>query len=242
MSSVTVPAAGTVGTAIAVDWTASDAEPSWGLAQVELYDEALHDTTFAKADTDSIPGASGRFMFVPARGVGRYEGDTVAVDQAGHTEDAPSMADAMIDAALRTLTQEGGVGGVVPPTLALTLSSPAAFGAFTPGVERTYEASTIATVTSTAGDASLSVADPSTVATGHLVNGMFALPRALTARAGSGGAFAPVTASTTLLDYRGPVSNDAVTVTFQQTIGTTDALRTGSYAKTLLFTLATSSP
>ena len=242
VSSATAPAAGTVGTAIAVDWTASDAEPSWGLAQVELYVKGPHDTTFAKADTDSIPGASGRFMFVPARGVGRYELYTVAVDQAGHTEDAPSTADAMIDVGPRTLTQEGGVGGVVPPTLALTLSSPAAFGAFTPGVERTYEASTIATVTSTAGDASLSVADPSTVATGHLVNGMFALPRALTARAGSGGAFAPVTASTTLLDYRGPVSNDAVTVTFQQTIGTTDALRTGSYAKTLLFTLATSSP
>ena len=124
VSSATAPAAGTVGTAIAVDWTASDAEPSWGLERVELYVKGPHDTTFAKSDTDSMPGTSGRFMFVPARGVGRYELYTVAVDQAGHAEDAPSTADAMIDVGPRTVTQEGGVGGVVPPTLALALGAP----------------------------------------------------------------------------------------------------------------------
>ena len=36
-----------------------------------------------------------------------------------------------------------------------------------------------------------------------------------------------------------PVSNDAVTVTFKQAIGANDALRTGTYAKTLTFTLST---
>ena len=36
---------------------------------------------------------------------------------------------------------------------------------------------------STAGDATLCVVDPSTVATGRLVNGSFALPQALRARA-----------------------------------------------------------
>ena len=35
---------------------------------------------------------------------------------------------------------------------------------------------------STAGDATLSVADPSTANTGHLVNGTFALPQPLQAR------------------------------------------------------------
>ena len=34
----------------------------------------------------------------------------------------------------------GGVGGTVPATLSLTLGAPATFGAFTPGVARTYEA------------------------------------------------------------------------------------------------------
>ena len=48
---------------------------------------------------------------------------------------------------------------VVPATLSLALGAPASFGAFTPGVERTYEASTTATVTSSAGDAALSVSD-----------------------------------------------------------------------------------
>ena len=49
---------------------------------------------------------------------------------------------------------------------------------------------------STAGDAALSVADPSATATGHLVNGSFSLPQALRPRrrapAATGAAFAPV--------------------------------------------------
>ena len=52
-------------------------------------------------------------------------------------------------------------GGTVPATLSLTLGTPASFGAFTPGVAKDYTASTTATVISTAGDATLSVADPS---------------------------------------------------------------------------------
>ena len=114
---------------------------------------------------------------------------------------------------------------------------------------RTYEASTTANVISTAGDATLSVADPSSNATGRLVNGTFSLPTPVAVKAasagGTGGAFAPVGGSanpTTVLSYGGPVSNDAVTVSFQQAIGSTDALRTGSYSKTLTFTLSTTTP
>ena len=71
---------------------------------------------------------------------------------------------------------DGSAGGTVPATLALTLGAPATFGAFTPGVDKDYTASTTANVISTAGDATLSVADPSATATGHLVNGAFSLP------------------------------------------------------------------
>src|SRR4051794_33685757 len=39
----------------------------------------------------------------------------------------------------------------VPPTLSLTLAPTAAFGSFTPGVDKEYTASTTATVTSTGG-------------------------------------------------------------------------------------------
>ena len=45
-----------------------------------------------------------------------------------------------------------------------------------------------------------------------------------------------------LLTWSAPVSNDAVTLEFQQSIGMTDALRTGSYTKTLTFTLSTTTP
>ena len=141
------------------------------------------------------------------------------------------------------------VGGTVPATLSLSLGTPAAFGAFTPGVTKDYTAATSATVVSTAGDGTLSVSDPSSVATGHLVNGTFALPQPLqasaTSPAGNGGAFAPVGGSanpTTLLSYAGPVSNDPVSIAFKQHIDATDALRTGAYSKTLTFTLSTTNP
>ncbi len=123
----------------------------------------------------------------------------------------------------------GTVGGTVPATLSLTLGTPAAFGAFTPGVAKEYSASMTANVISTAGDATLSVADPSSVATGHLVNGTFSLPQ-------------PLQGLGVVKTYAAPVSNDAVTITFKQAIGTTDALRTGSYSKTLTFTLSTTNP
>jgi hypothetical protein len=140
---------------------------------------------------------------------------------------------------------QGGVGGSVPATLSLALGTPAAFGPFTPGVAKTYDASTTANVTSTAGDATFSVADPNSNATGHLVNGTFSLPQPLMAKAasagGTGGGFASVAAAA-LLTYTGPISNDAVTVSFQQAIGASDPLRTGSYTKTLTFTLSTTTP
>ena len=56
-------------------------------------------------------------------------------------------------------------------------------------------------------------------------------------------AFAPVSANPlTLLTYAGPVANDAVSLKFRQHISANDALRTGSYSKTLTFTLSTTEP
>ena len=145
--------------------------------------------------------------------------------------------------------QTSTAGANVPATLSLTLGTPASFGAFTPGVAQTYSASSTASVISTAGDAILSVADPASGTTGHLVNGAFSLPSALQARAtsaaGTGAALADVggsAAPTSLLTYNGPISNDTVSLAFQQRIGVNDALRTGSYSKTLTFTLSTTTP
>ena len=98
---------------------------------------------------------------------------------------------------LDATNDDGDVSGSVPATLSLTLGTPATFGAFTPGVARDYTATMTANVISTAGDAALTVADPSSTATGHLVNGTFSLPSILQAKAGSpgstgGGAYANV--------------------------------------------------
>src|SRR5262249_32695333 len=77
--------------------------------------------------------------------------------------------------------QAGNVGGAVPATLSLTLGNAPSFGWFTAGVAKDYTATAAANVISTAADASLSVSDPSTTATGHLVNGAYSLPSALLA-------------------------------------------------------------
>ncbi len=134
------------------------------------------------------------------------------------------------------------VSATVPATLALTLGPAASFGAFTPGADADYDASTSANVVSTAGDAALSVTDPGANA-GHLVNGSFVMPSALQARAGTTGAFSPVSgAPATLKSYSEPISNDPVTLAFRQHVGANDALRTGAYSKTLTFTLSTTTP
>ena len=137
----------------------------------------------------------------------------------------------------------------MPATLSLTLGTPATFGAFTPGVAREYNASTTANVISTAGDATLSVSDPSSTNTGKLVNGTFTLAQPIMASAtsagGAGSAAAAVggsSAPTSCSTYTGPMSNDSVTMTFAQSIGANEALRTGTYSKTLTFTLSTTTP
>ncbi|MBE2315538.1 hypothetical protein DVA67_006095 [Solirubrobacter sp. CPCC 204708] len=130
-----------------------------------------------------------------------------------------------------TVTAEttGTVGGSVGATLSLEMGTAASFAPFVPGVAQEYTATTTPTVTSTAGDATLSVTDPSTTNKGHLVNGSFVLPQ-------------PLQGLGTVKTYTGPVSNDKPTITFKQAIGANDALRTGTYSKTLTFTLSTTNP
>ena len=65
-------------------------------------------------------------------------------------------------------------------------------------------------------------------------------PLEATANAGT---FAAVTgAGLSLLTYAGPISNDSVAVGFRQHIAAGQALRTGTYSKTLTFTLSTTTP
>lgn len=141
------------------------------------------------------------------------------------------------------------VSGTVPATLSLGIGNAASLGTFVLGTAADYTATLAATVTSTAGDATLTAADPSPTAPGHLVNGPNVMVQALqvratnvanpdTAYAALGGAPAPVA----LLSWPGPVAADPVTVGFKQSVGATDPLRTGTYAKTVVFTLTTTNP
>ena len=77
---------------------------------------------------------------------------------------------------------------------------------------------------STAGDAALSVSDP-----GHLANGSFTLAE-------------PLRVSFSKASWTAPVSNDRVTIAFKQLVKANDPLRTGTYSKTLTFTLSTTTP
>src|SRR3954467_10357606 len=96
------------------------------------------------------------------------------------------------------------------------------------------------------GAAPLSVSDPDTVAPGHLVNGSFSLPEPLQMRGrksdAQGTAYNAIGAQFNLLTWSGPVSNGPVSLDYKQTIKSTDPLRTGTYGKTLTFTLSTTNP
>ena len=172
------------------------------------------------AGNSTCAAPSGVELFGPANGVVELGGATPGQD---NTPEAMAAAKAAVLVGRRT-DVDGSVGGTVPATLALTLGSPASFGAFTPGVDHEYTAGTTANVISTAGDASLTVSDP-----GHLMNGTFALPE-------------PLRVDIAPASWTGPVSNASVAITFRQHIGANDALRTGSYNKILTFTLSTTSP
>ena len=147
---------------------------------------------------------------------------------------------------------DGPVGGGAAATLNLALGTPGAFSPFVPGVPRDYTTSLAATILSTAESATLTVADGSSTATGHLVNGAFALAQPLQAGGTSTytettpGVMGPVGGSAnplTLLTYRAPTpGSDVATLNFKQSITATEPLRTGAYAKTLTFTLSTTNP
>ena len=115
---------------------------------------------------------------------------------------------------------DGDATGTVPATLVAHARRRGVVRRVHAGVTKDYTASTTANVISTAGDATLSVSDP-----GHLTNGAFSLPSPLqvASRRRPGPPRSPTTRST---------------IGFSQHIDATDALRTGTYSKTLTFTLS----
>jgi X-Pro dipeptidyl-peptidase len=147
--------------------------------------------------------------------------------KAGSTVVTCTATDANGNTATKSFTVNVGadvsIGGDVAPTLSLTIGE-ASFGAFTPGIAKDYATSANATVTSSAGDATLSVSEP-----GHLMNGTFSLA-------------SPLQVALAKSAWTAPVANDNVKVDFTQHIDADEALRTGTYSTTLTFTLSTTNP
>ncbi len=173
-----------------------------------------------------------------------------SVDNAGNIED-PSVTLLILPNVPTT------VSGNVPSTLAVSVGTTAPnLGAFVAGLTQTYTTALGATVTTTAATSTFTAADTSTQSPGHLVNttasgGPYALAKGLqvdaTDSSGStsgGGTYSDLslTNPATLLTFGAPVANDPVTIGFRQPIGATDPLRTGTYTKTITFTLSTNTP
>jgi hypothetical protein len=172
----------------------------------------------------AVVAADGTWSCTPSLAIpgGAASLTATQADQTGNASAA--SAPVAITVPLNSTSTGTTVGGSTPATLALTLGAPATFGAFTPGIDKTYTASTTANVVSTAADATLSVADP-----GHLANGAFTLAD-------------PLQVSLSKSSWTAPASNDAVAIGLSQHVGANEALRTGSYTQTLTFTLATTQP
>ena len=133
--------------------------------------------------------------------------------------------------------------------LGLSLAPNASLGAVTPGITKDYTASVTGLITSTAGAAALTVSDPSSTATGRLVNGTYALAQPLQVQASDptrpAGAFGPVGGTAnplTILTLDSAVSADPVTIGLKQSVSANELLRAGSYTKTLTFTLSSTTP
>jgi sugar phosphate isomerase/epimerase len=143
------------------------------------------------------------------------------------------------------------VSADVPSLLSLNIAPSATFGSFVPAVARNYDTALAGAVTSTAGDATLSVYDASASNVGVMTNGTFALSSPLQIRAAHAGnpsaALAPITgtaaAPQSIATWAAPTFGaETVTLNLRQAISATEQLRAGSYGKTLTFTLSTTTP
>jgi hypothetical protein len=121
-------------------------------------------------------------------------------------------------------------------------------GPLVPGVAGTYDASITATLTSSAGNATLSIADADN-GTGRLSNGTSEIATPLQVRATNAAnpntAFANLRGLSNplaLLTYNTALANEPVTVTVRQTIAANQALTMGGYSKSVVFILSTSTP
>jgi len=174
-----------------------------------------------------------------------------STDVAGNVESTKSASIAVYS----SQDPPANVTGIVYGTLGVTVSGSSlpSLGSFVPNSATTYTTTLSASITSTAGSATLTAQDPSAASTGYLVNnsvgGPYALLSPLHINATDGGTnpstgYQVLTSGNAmlLLSYSAPVSNDPVTIGFQQAIGLVEPLRSGTYSKAITLTLTTNNP
>ena len=85
------------------------------MAKVDLFVKPMGATSYSKVATDSGDGIDGFFRYVPAGGEGAYAFYTVATDDAGNVETAPSAADCstVVDSTMALLQRRMGKGPFV---------------------------------------------------------------------------------------------------------------------------------
>jgi plastocyanin len=178
-----------------------------------------------------------------AEAVGNYAIDYRSADKAGNVEATKSVAFS-IKAPDDSASADANVIATVPRSLGITLGGTVRFDAIVPGVAKDYDATTTVTATSSLASSKLTVADPSSTATGHLVNGALPMPQALKVGVVGGplGALGGSAAPTLLKTWATPLANEAIQLQFRQSVAANDPLLVGDYSKRVTLTLSATTP
>ena len=173
--------------------------------------------------------------------LGAYQVEYRSVDRGGNADPIKSLT-FWIN---RPTEVTGKVSAIVPTVLSLSINQ-LNFSPFIPGVSQTYTGTTIATVTSSWPNATLSVYDPDpvTATNGRLINGTSIIPRDMDVlnNLAAYQALGNATAQRVIATWATPVASQPTTVTLRQVIQNNDVLAAGEYSKTLTFSLSTTTP
>jgi hypothetical protein len=194
----------------------------------------------------AIVGATQKEYTLTESDVGHTLRVVVTATNAGGSTEAESEPTAVVGAYVAPIVE-----GKVPFTQTLEAAcAHVEFGKLLPGVAATYQKACLLTATSTAAASQLTAEDPSAEHTGHLVQGSYFLTEPLSVEAtttetegspASAGKKA-LTGKATLMTFANPFSKNGMTATFYQAIGSKEGLHTGTYAKTIVLTLSTTTP
>jgi hypothetical protein len=173
--------------------------------------------------------------------LGAYQVEYRAVDRGGNAEAVKSVT-FWIN---RPTTVEAKVSAIAPSVLGLMVN-PLTFSPFVAGMTQSYTATTTASVSSSWPNATLSVydTDPVNGTNGRLMNGTSIIPRDMDVM-NAAGAFSAIgnpSSPDTIATFAAPVASQSTTITMRQNINSSDVLVAGEYAKTLTFSLSTSTP